>query len=103
MRYFPVFAPPEVRHLLDGLAAGSDQALFSVKDWAFRLGDELAAHQFVGQLQKEWLPVAVPDEFCQQMLDFARDYLTWHPGWPHLWAHVLRVTGYALALAPQAK
>jgi HD superfamily phosphodiesterase len=102
MKYSAVLAPPEIRHLLHGLAAGADQALFSPQDWAFRLGDEVAAHQFIGQMEKEWLPMTVPNEFCQQMLDFARDYLSWHPGWPHIWAHILRVTGYTLALAPEA-
>jgi uncharacterized protein len=103
MRYLPVLSSPDLLRLLDRLAAGANQALFSADDWAVRLDDAPAARPFVDQLRREWLPVAPPDEFCQQMMDFARGYLEGHPGWPHLWAHTLRVTGVALALAPEAE
>src|SRR5690242_1544445 len=95
-------SPSEFRHLVECLAVGADQALFSADDWALRLGDDPVARQFADQLRAEWLPVSVPDEFCQQMMDFVRGYLQADVGWPHLWAHTLRVTGYALALAPEA-
>lgn len=102
LKYIPVLASAELRYLLDGLAAGVTQPLFSADDWANRLGDDPSAQRFVSQLRQEWLPLSVPDEFCQQMMDFARGYLEPFAGWPHLWAHTLRVTGTALTLAPQA-
>ncbi len=102
MRYLPVLASPELLRLLDGLAAGADKPLFSVNDWSARLGDDPPARQFIDQMRQEWYPMAVPDAFCQQMMDFVRGYIGWHSGWPHLWAHILRVTGAALALAPEA-
>ena len=102
LKYLPVLASPEALHLLGGLAAGVDQPLFSVDDWAMRLGDDPSAQQFVDQLRNEWLPASAPDEYCQQMMDFTRGYLEPYAGWPHLWAHLLRVTGAALALAPEA-
>jgi putative nucleotidyltransferase with HDIG domain len=103
VKYFPVLSTPELLRLLDRLAAGASQPLFSVDDWARRLGDEPAARSFIDQMREEWYPVTVPDDFCQQMMDFAREYLAWHPGWPHLWAHILRVTGMALVLAGEAE
>jgi putative nucleotidyltransferase with HDIG domain len=53
-------------------------------------------------MREEWLPLTVPDEICQQMMDYVRAYLGWHLGWAHLWAHTLRVTGTALSLAEEA-
>lgn len=102
LKYVPVLASAELLHLLDGLTAGVTQPLFSADDWALRLGDDPSAQQFINQMRQEWLPLTVPDEFCQQMMDFARGYLEPFAGWPHLWAHTLRVTGTALALAPEA-
>src|SRR5438105_15362438 len=102
MRYLPVLSSPDLLRLLDRLSAGANQALFSVDGWAARMGDQSAARPFVDQMRQEWLPATAPDEFCQQMMDFARGYLQGHPGWPHLWAHTLRVIGVALALAPEA-
>ncbi len=103
MKYLPVLSSSELLRLLDQLAAGASRPLFSADDWAKRLGDEPAARHFVEQMRQEWYPITIPDEFCQQMMDFARQYLEWHPGWPHLWAHILRVTGIGLALAEEAK
>jgi HD superfamily phosphodiesterase len=94
--------PTELRHLIDGLSAGTDQVLFSADDWAFRLGADPEAHQFIGQMRLEWLAVAPPDDVCQQMMDFVREHIAAYRGWPHIWAHMLRVTGNALALAPEA-
>ncbi len=88
--------------LLRALAAGAGQPLFTVNDWATRLGDSAGAQAFLAQLRTEWQPINVPDAFCQEMMDYARNSLTWHVGWPHLWAHTLRVTGYALAFASEA-
>src|SRR5579859_211042 len=88
--------------LLRALAAGAGQPLFTVSDWAVRLGDSPEAQAFLAQLRAEWQPISVPDAFCEDMMDFARNSLTWHVGWPHLWAHTLRVTGNALALVAEA-
>lgn len=97
-------SPSSVQHLLEGLTAGEDKALFAPDDWAKRLGDDAAARPFVEQLRREWLPIdSVPDSVCQEMMAFGRSYLAGqHPSWPHHWAHTLRVTGMALALAPEA-
>lgn len=103
---FPPFhideLPTELRHLIDSLSAGADHALFNADDWAFRLGDGPSEHQFVGQLRLEWLPATPPDALCQQMMDFVREHIAAYRGWPHIWAHILRVTGNALTLAPEA-
>jgi HD superfamily phosphodiesterase len=53
-------------------------------------------------MHEEWMPLTIPEGLCQEMMDFARTYLSWYLGWPHLWAHTLRVTGTILALAPEA-
>ncbi len=102
MRDFPVLASEEYQRLLDGLSAGVDKPLFSPDDWAARLDTTPAARRFEEQLRSEWFPVEVPSDFCQQQMDSVRRTLAVHPGWPHLWAHTLRVTGTALALAPEA-
>ncbi len=102
MRYFPVLASDEHQRLLDGLAAGADKPLFSPDDWAIRLGDGPAAHQFVEQMRAEWLPATVPNQTCQHLMSLAQSTLENQRGWPHLWAHTLRVTGMTLALAPEA-
>ncbi len=103
MRHFPVLASPDLLKLLERLAAGADQPLFSVDDWRARLGGEPAGRQFLEQMAREWFPVTAPDDFCEQMMAFARSYIEWHPGWPHLWAHILRVTGTTLTLAEEAQ
>ncbi len=92
----------EIPNLLTALAAGADQKLFTVNDWAIRLGESDVARQFVDQMRQEWLPLTVPDGLCQEMMDFARNYLSWYLDWPHVWAHILRVTGTMLTLAPEA-
>ncbi len=98
-----LYGPVGVGALLDRLAAGSAQALFSPDDWATRLDDSPSAQQFVAQLRREWLLAEAPDEFCERMVQFAVDYLAaQHPAWPHLWGHTLRVAGAALALASES-
>ncbi len=107
MREFPVLSTEEYRRLLDGLSAGVDKPLFTPDDWAARLTqslpDSAAARRYVEQLRTEWLPVDVPNDFCQQQMDYVRHTLQVHPGWQHLWAHTLRVIGMALALVPEAE
>ncbi|MEP7289077.1 MAG: HD domain-containing protein [Chloroflexota bacterium] len=102
MNSLPDYASSTLSRLLTGLAAGADQKLFSVDSWANRLGDDPGARPFVAQMREEWCPITIPNEFCQQMMDTARNALSWHAGWPNLWAHTLRVTGTLLALAPEA-
>ncbi len=93
--------------LLDGLLAGQTRRLESVGDWAGRLaGDDpsLLAQQFVAQLDDEWFDALPPDDFCEQIAQQVRARIAaGHSGWPHLWAHILRVTGIAQALADEAQ
>jgi putative nucleotidyltransferase with HDIG domain len=102
MKPSPNVDSTDLPELLAGLAAGADQKLFTVNDWAARLNDSELARQFIDQMRQEWLPMTVPDGLCQEMMDSTRTYLSWYLGWPHLWAHTLRVTGTALTLAPEA-
>src|SRR5689334_1475346 len=88
--------------LLAKLAAGADQRLFNVDAWADRLLGIPGSEAFVAQMGREWYTVNIHDPFCQQMMDFARGYLSGSPWLPHIWAHILRVTGWALALAPES-
>ena len=96
----------EVLALLDGLLAGADCLLDSVGAWSERLaGDEASplAVRFVNQLADEWFDVDPPDAFGADLAEQVRTRLAaWHSGWPHLWAHTLRVTGVAVALADEA-
>lgn len=102
MKPTPHVDAADLPKLLEGLAAGADQKLFTVNDWAARLGESDLAQRFIEQMRQEWLPLTVPDGLCQEMMDYARTYQSWYLGWPHLWAHTLRVTGTALTLAPEA-
>lgn len=92
--------------LLEGLLVGAAQPMDSVAAWAGRLMPDHAtplARRFIDELEAEWFPALPPDAFCEQIAAQVRERLSaWHPGWPHLWAHVLRVTGTAVALAPEA-
>jgi hypothetical protein len=95
-----------VTALLEGLLVGAAQPMEAVAAWAGRLMPDHAmplAQRFIDELEAEWFPALPPDAFCEQVAAQVRDRLSaWHPGWPHLWAHVLRVTGAAVALAPEA-
>jgi hypothetical protein len=92
--------------LLEGLLVGAAQPMESVAAWTGRLADDHAtplARRFIDELEAEWFLTLPPDALCEQVAAQVRDRLSaWHPGWPHLWAHVLRVTGAAVALAPEA-
>lgn len=89
--------------LLDGLLVGAGALLESPGDWAERLiGDHASAlaERFVEQLATEWFDAWPPDALCAAVTEQVRAHLSaWHPGWPHLWAHILRVTGLAVTLA----
>lgn len=98
----PAFPLTELQVLLNNLAVGADKALFSVDDWSVQLGSDPTAQQFLDQMRREWQLITVPNEFCAAMMAFARNHLSAYTGWPHVWAHTLRVTGNALTLAAEA-
>jgi len=92
-----------VLKLLYGMLVGAEQRMDTLGDWAERLAGANPtplASRFVNQLGDEWFDAPAPDDFCARVAEHVRRHLaSWHPGWPHLWAHILRVTGCALALA----
>src|ERR1700694_1162353 len=89
--------------LLDRLAVGATRRLFSVSNWAAQLGKDPSAALFIEQLAREWYPATAPNPFCQRVAQRCRDHMAeWHSGWPNLWAHSLRVVGYAVHIAPEA-
>lgn len=92
--------------LLNNLLVGASKRMDTLGDWVDWLVDDAPSplvSRFVNQLGDEWLDGLPPDAFCRQVAEHVRRHLaSWHPGWPHLWAHILRVTGYALALADEA-
>lgn len=92
--------------LLERLLVGARKMLETPDAWATRLLAEPVsplAERFVDALCDEWLPADPPDALGQAIAWEVRHHLgLWHPGWPHLWAHTLRVTGTALALAAEA-
>ncbi len=91
--------------LLNGLLVGAGQLMESVGDWADHLVSDQPtelAGQFVNQLDDEWFDTLAPDPLCEEVAGLVRQRLSaWHPGWPHLWGHILRVTGAAVALAEE--
>ena len=91
--------------LLERLLVGARKPVDSVDAWSARLLDDppsAVATEFVTALRAEWLPADPPDGLCQTIQEQVRHHLgLWHPGWPHLWAHTLRVTGAALVLAKE--
>ncbi len=95
-----------VLNLLDGLLVGAGTLLESAGDWAERLMHDAPSElseQFVTQLADEWFDAWPPDALCVTVTEQVRTHLAaWHPGWPHLWAHILRVTGLAVTLAEDA-
>ena len=92
--------------LLDGLLVGAEQLMESPGDWAERLGGDAPstlAARFIDQLDAEWHDAWPPGALCAEVTERVRAHMAaWHPGWPHLWAHVLRVTGLAVELADDA-
>jgi HD superfamily phosphodiesterase len=92
-----------MRALLRGLLVGERQPVTSPDDWATRLDMTPLAERFVDHLRREWLPADPPTAFCADIAgQVQRRVAAWHPGWPHLWAHILRVTGVAVVLAREA-
>jgi HD superfamily phosphodiesterase len=91
-----------IRHLVARLAAAVNRPLFTPLDWADWLDHDSTSQAFAQQLQAEWLLVTPPDDFCEALAGRVRDHLLQHAGGLPIWAHTLRVTGHALALAPQA-
>lgn len=88
--------------LLQRLAVGATAPIYSPGEWASRLSDLPFAAEFVDQLRAEWLPIPLMDRFPQEIAEKCRAHMAeWNSGWPNLWAHTLRVTGYALYLAPE--
>jgi hypothetical protein len=89
--------------LLNRLLVGADQLIDSVGAWAERLRKDDSSplvSRFIEELNSEWYDALPPDAACERITAQARERLsTWHPGWPHSWGHILRVTGMAVALA----
>jgi hypothetical protein len=89
--------------LLDRLLVGADHLVESADEWAERLRDDEPSplvSRFVDELKAEWLDATPPDAVCERFAVQAREQISaWHPGWPHAWAHLLRVTGTAVAMA----
>ncbi len=89
--------------LLDGLLVGAEQLVESVGEWAERLGGGDPAplvSRFIDQLETEWFDATPPNAICERLAAQARERISaWHPGWPHAWAHLLRVTGTAVVVA----
>ncbi|MBN1681490.1 MAG: HD domain-containing protein [Anaerolineae bacterium] len=92
--------------LLDGLLVGARRDMTTIGDWADHLLESDPSplvSEFVNALGDEWFDALPPDTLCETVTGQARGRLSaWHPGWPHLWAHVQRVTGVAVALAEEA-
>ncbi len=95
-----------MRQLLGRLLVGADRLMESAGDWAELLAGEQSlpvVARFVDQLDAEWFDAMPLGSLCYRVTDLVRARLSaWHEGWPHLWAHVLRVTGLAVALAEEA-
>lgn len=89
--------------LLEKLLIGARQLMGSMGDWSERLLGETPtplAVRFVNQLDEEWFDAEPPDALCEQITKRALERVSaWHPGWPHLWGHIQRVTGLAMVLA----
>jgi len=92
-----------MRQLVSELTSHAEEALYSPNDWATHLTMSAASRSFLAALREEWLPAEPPDSFCRAMSDHVQTHLaSVYAGWHHLWAHTLRVTGIALALAEES-
>jgi len=87
--------------LLRALAVGAGTSVLSAAEWGKRLRPIPEGDRFSAELRSEWLPAVPPSAACEQIAEKVREHLAeWHSGWPNLWAHLLRVAGYTLRLAP---
>lgn len=95
----------DLRRLLRALADGSEHQLVELEDWeGYLLGRRKLAKTpllrwFLASLRCEWQLAEPPSVLAADMMDAVRDHLSSVRGawWP-VWGHILRVTGYALAL-----
>jgi putative nucleotidyltransferase with HDIG domain len=98
--------PDDLQRLIKALAVGADQRVYTPDDWAARFvfagATDDAARTFLVQLRQEWMPIFFPDGFCHLIHEFVSRHLSEYGGFHPVWAHTLRVTGSALALAQQA-
>jgi len=92
----------DYQFLIEGLASGADQPVYSATEWRPFVGSSPLAREFLAQMESEWLPFNVPNDICQGIMEQVMAHLAPNAGWQHLWGHIRRVTGYALALAPEA-
>ncbi|GAB4549240.1 MAG: hypothetical protein OHK0023_13390 [Anaerolineae bacterium] len=101
------FSADPDRALLEHLAAKASQPYFIADMWAADLAKapELGetAATFASQLRQEWFSAPVQDGFCHLVMSRVRSHLisSGEP-WQNLWAHTLRVAGYALHIASDA-
>jgi HD superfamily phosphodiesterase len=87
--------------LLQRMAVGATIEIYHPDSWAAYLGDTSMAKTFITQLRTEWFPVPAVDALSRRIGEQCRQHMTeWNSGWPNLWAHTLRVAGYAMYLAP---
>jgi hypothetical protein len=102
-----MYSQEQVWRVLDGLLIGADRRMDSVGAWAEHLDTEPPnplVTRFINQLDDEWYDADPPDAFSGQLADRVRSRLSaGGADWPNLWAHILRVTGIALALADEMK
>jgi len=90
--------------ILRQMLVGAARMMDSVEAWERELNGAPFADRFMIQLRAEWFPAKAPDELSEHVTAQVKQHLSlWHPGWPHLWAHIWRATGTMLALAPQAE
>ncbi|HML22666.1 MAG TPA: HD domain-containing protein [Aggregatilinea sp.] len=92
-----------VARLLENLLVGAARPMDSIGHWVDLLLEEGPApltSRFLDQLNGEWLDSEPPDRLCERIGGIARRHMGMrHPGWPHLWAHTLRVTGTMVSIA----
>ncbi|CAG1000635.1 MAG: HD domain-containing protein [Anaerolinea sp.] len=94
---------PDYGQLLRGLLNHAEAPVFTPFAWREFLETEAITEVFLNQLEAEWLPAPANDQLCQMVSDHVFAHLVGSGmPWQNLWAHVLRVTGVAVALAPEA-
>lgn len=92
----------EMIDLLSKLLVGAGRKMESAQDWARQLPRTPLAAEFLDQLYAEWPEVSPPDALGEDVAAEVRQRVSaWHGGWPHLWGHILRVTGAAVMIAEE--